>query len=126
MKVKQVARFPLESTEHWKARIKKQEEDAERAFDYPTPKPLDMHDDVTEGPDFMRLANEAFFKGKSEGFNDGLRQGQLNAQDAVKFFQKELSDQMRRGGSATVAHALALVGVGAAITFGTLVALGMI
>ncbi len=112
--------FANESVEHYEASVKRHKEE-----DSPAPLP-EQYDDVTEGPDFMRLANEAYFKGKSEGFNDGLRQGQLNSQDAVKFFQKELSDQMRRGGSSTFGTVLALVGVGAAITFGTLVALGVI
>lgn len=113
-------KLPGESDARYRARLRRNEEDVQATTRLS--EPVDMHNDVTEGEDVYKLVEEAFYKGKTQGYGEGLRQGQVNSNDTIE----ELSHQYRCGGPCSIGLAVALIGIGAAVTFGIMIALGLI
>lgn len=86
-------------------------------------KSLRSTDDVTEGDDVYTLVEEAFVKGRHQGYAQGLNKGGSDAQRTIDSLSKELT---RRKSRIDVVFGLTLIGVGVFITLGTLGALGLI
>lgn len=85
----------------------------------------DLLEDVTEAPDTFTAVQDAFLKGRKQGFMEGHAAATEEGKESMGFFREELRHQIRSNNNYPLAPALVLILLGAALCFGVMKIMGV-